>query len=132
MSNQNVRGFSELHKLPSQQNQTFGTSCFRLAQESFFLTDWQSPYRVKGGLYRNLKKKKKKNLLCILNSSECLTLTWVNFRHNSSLTSLAICDGNKVLHQLMEMVGILFSYYMKKPFFFYHSEKVLHTFALST
>lgn len=60
VSNQNVRGFSELHKLPSQQNQTFGTSCFRLAQESFFLTDWQSPYRVKGGLYRNLKRRKKK------------------------------------------------------------------------
>jgi len=34
VSSQNARGFSELPKLPSQQNQTFGISCFRLAQES--------------------------------------------------------------------------------------------------
>lgn len=58
-------GFSELPKLPQQQNQTFGTSCFRLAQESlkcaFFLTDQQFPFRVKGDIQggrRDLDKKK--------------------------------------------------------------------------
>lgn len=59
-------------------------------------------------------------------------LDLVSFRYNSPVTSLAICGHNKVLHQLMETIGILFCYYIKKPFFFYHSEEVLQTFAPRT
>lgn len=56
-------GFSEISKLPHQQNQTFGTSSFRLAQKllkcASFLTDQQFPFWVKGDtqgkIYRRYK-----------------------------------------------------------------------------
>lgn len=51
---------------PNQQNQTFGTSCSRLAQELFkcasFLTDQQFPFMVKGDIERGRRELNQKKI----------------------------------------------------------------------
>lgn len=46
-----------------------------------------------------------------------LDLGEFHFNDKSCLASLVICEHNEVLHQLMEMVGILVYIYVKKQRF---------------
>lgn len=46
-----------------------------------------------------------------------LDLGEFHFNYRSSLTSLVICERNEVLHQFMEMVGILVYICVKKQLF---------------